>query len=257
MRGGAQSHLMRCDDGNYYVVKFRNNPQHHRVLANDYLASKLAHHVGLPVPAVELIEVTDRLIANNSNLTIMLGHRQVSCEPGLQFGSRYAIRPWEGQVFDYLPSEVFSRVRNLHAFAGILALDKWTCNSDGRQVAFCRRARERKFTAVFIDQGYCFNGGDWTFPDFPLQGVFPKNEVYGWVTGWDSFDPWLTRIEAVKDEIVWEAAGQIPPEWYGSEWGEVQRLVEQLLERRHTVRDLILSFRHSPRRPFPGWIDAA
>ena len=34
MRGGAQSHLMRCDDGNYYVVKFQNNPQHRRVLVN-------------------------------------------------------------------------------------------------------------------------------------------------------------------------------------------------------------------------------
>ncbi len=27
MRGGAQSHLMRCADSNYYVVKFQNNPQ--------------------------------------------------------------------------------------------------------------------------------------------------------------------------------------------------------------------------------------
>src|ERR1019366_4957645 len=32
MRGGAQSHLMRCADGFYYVVKFQNNPQHTRVL---------------------------------------------------------------------------------------------------------------------------------------------------------------------------------------------------------------------------------
>ena len=35
MRGGAQSHLMRCSDGRdhdlYYVVKFQNNPQHSRV----------------------------------------------------------------------------------------------------------------------------------------------------------------------------------------------------------------------------------
>jgi hypothetical protein len=26
MRGGAQSDLMRCSDGNYYVVKFQNKP---------------------------------------------------------------------------------------------------------------------------------------------------------------------------------------------------------------------------------------
>ena len=42
MRGGAQGHLMRCSDGNFYVVKFRNNPQHLRVLANELLATRLA-----------------------------------------------------------------------------------------------------------------------------------------------------------------------------------------------------------------------
>jgi len=38
MRGGAQSHLMRCDDG-YYVVKFQNNPLHRRVLVNELLGT--------------------------------------------------------------------------------------------------------------------------------------------------------------------------------------------------------------------------
>ena len=35
MRGGAQSHLMRSSDENYYVVKFQNNPQHRRVLVKE------------------------------------------------------------------------------------------------------------------------------------------------------------------------------------------------------------------------------
>jgi hypothetical protein len=34
MRGGAQSHLMRCSNQAYYVVKFQNNPQGLRILAN-------------------------------------------------------------------------------------------------------------------------------------------------------------------------------------------------------------------------------
>src|SRR5512140_2073512 len=57
MRGGAQSHLMRADDANYYVVKFQNNPQHVRVLANDFMASRLAERVGLPAARAEIIEV--------------------------------------------------------------------------------------------------------------------------------------------------------------------------------------------------------
>ena len=39
MRGGAQSHLLEADDGHWYVVKFRNNPQHRRILVNELLAS--------------------------------------------------------------------------------------------------------------------------------------------------------------------------------------------------------------------------
>src|SRR6202042_2793562 len=49
MRGGAQAHLMRCADDNYYVVKFQNNPQGRRILANELLATRLAARMGLPV----------------------------------------------------------------------------------------------------------------------------------------------------------------------------------------------------------------
>jgi hypothetical protein len=42
MRGGAQSHLLRCSDGLYYAVEFQSKPQHRRILANEMLGSKLA-----------------------------------------------------------------------------------------------------------------------------------------------------------------------------------------------------------------------
>ena len=36
--------MMRCSDGNFYVVKFRNNPQHQRVLARPGMtAEKFAY----------------------------------------------------------------------------------------------------------------------------------------------------------------------------------------------------------------------
>ncbi len=64
MRGGAQGHLMRCSDGHYYVVKFRNNPQHLRVLANEMLATRLAERVGLPVPGTEVVAVAAWWVAH-------------------------------------------------------------------------------------------------------------------------------------------------------------------------------------------------
>jgi len=257
MRGGAQGHLMRCSDGHFYVVKFRNNPQHVRVLANEFLATRLAESAHLPVPATEVVEVGEWLVEHTPELNIQLAGTTIRCEPGLQFGSRYVVSPLEGQVFDYLPAEMLDRVRNLETFAGMLVIDKWTGNANGRQAAFWRKLRERKYTVSFIDQGYCFNAGEWTFPDSPLRGVYARNEVYAGVNGWSSFEPWLTNVESMVEDAVWRASGEIPPEWYGGDWGALENLAQLLLERRALVRELITAFRMSPRQPFPNWRNVA
>lgn len=246
---------MRCSDGKFYVVKFLNNPQHLRVLTNEILATRLAARIGLPVPGTEIVEVGDWLIQHTGELSIQLAHNTVPCRAGLQFGSQYAVSPLEGQVFDYLPVEMLYRVKNLGMFAGMLVLDKWTGNANGRQAAFWRKLRERSYNASFIDQGYCFNAGEWTFPDYPLRGVYARNEVYRDVTGWNSFEPFLTRVESIEEDVVWEVAGEIPPEWYDGEWNELEKLVRTLLSRRGRVRELIEAFRTSQRRPFPAWLE--
>jgi hypothetical protein len=245
--------MMRCDDGQFYVVKFLNNPQHLRVLANEFLATRLAELVGLPVPVTEVVEVEDWLVAHTSELSIQLAGTTIPCEPGLQFGSRCVVSPLEGHMFDYLPSELLHRVCNVASFAGILTVDKWTGNANGRQAAFWRKSRGKVYTATFIDQGYCFNAGEWTFPDYPLRGVYARNEVYAHVCGWQSFEPWLSSIEGMAPQSIWRIAEEIPPEWYGEEWGALERLAEKLVERRGIVRELISQFRTSMRRPFPLW----
>lgn len=50
MRGGANAHLMLADDRHYYVVKFRNNPQHTRILVNELVSYVLLDYLQLPVP---------------------------------------------------------------------------------------------------------------------------------------------------------------------------------------------------------------
>jgi hypothetical protein len=253
MRGGAQSHLMRARDGHYYVVKFQNNPQHIRVLANELLATRLAEQVALPVPATEIIEVDEWLVQNTPELRIEGAGYHVACRPGLQFGARYVCEPSSGQVFDYLPESLFDRVKNRKAFTGMLALDKWLGNADGRQAVFWKSAGDRQYQVSFIDQGYCFNAGEWTFPDLALHGVYYRNYVYAGVTGWDSFEPWLSSIEKFNPRVVRDIAGLIPPEWYGGDWGALEDLVKSIVARRSKVRELIAAFRDSSRNPFPAW----
>jgi hypothetical protein len=253
MRGGAQGQLMLGADGHIYVVKFQNNPQHIRVLANEFLATRLALAAGLTVPAVDLVEVSRWLVENTPELEIDLGRSRVKCEPGLQFGSRFVGGLMPGQVMDFLPAEQLSEVKNLDEFAGILALDKWTGNANGRQAVFTRRQRERRYKAVFIDFGYCFHAGEWRFEDAPLRGVYYRNDVYQEIRGWESFEPWLTRMETMPAETVWDAANEVPPAWYGGDLNEMEALVEKLLARRSRIRELIEGFGRSDRRPFPKW----
>jgi hypothetical protein len=257
MRGGAQAHLMRADDGHFYVVKFQNNPQHLRVLANELLATRLAERVGLPVPVTEIVKVEDWLIENTLELRVDMAGLSARCKPGLQFGARYVCDPAEGQVFDYLPESMLPKVRNLAAFAGMLVVDKWLGNANGRQAVFWKKAQERKYTATFIDQGYCFNAGEWNFPDSSLRGVYARNFVYQEVHGWESFEPWLGRVENLDPSIIDEIAGAVPPEWTGNDWGPLEKLVQSIIERRSKVRELIFAFRNSSRQPFPAWGVAA
>jgi hypothetical protein len=253
MRGGAQGHLMLGADGHAYIVKFQNNPQHTRVLANELLASRLAAAAGLTAPHAELIEVTPWLIDNTPELEIDFGRSREKCRAGLQFGSRLVGGLMPGQLVDYLPAEQLAEIRNGAEFAGILALDKWTGNANGRQAVFTRRPRERRYQAVFIDYGYCFHAGEWRFEDAPLRGVYHRNDVYLSVTGWDSFEPWLSRLETLPADAVWAAANEVPPEWYGGDLADIEALIEKLLARRSRIRELIEAFRDSDRLPFPNW----
>jgi HipA-like protein len=196
-------------------VKFRNNPQGQRVLANELLGTRLAARLGLPTPPAAVIEVRKELIEYTDELVIELGRGRSRCAAGMQFGSRYPGTPAETVVYDFLPDEQLREVVNLADFCGMLVFDKWTCNTNGRQAIFSRGARESRYRAQMVDQGFCFNANEWDFPDAPLRGLYSRHRVYETVRGIDSFEPWLSRVEAkAMEEAVEEALGEVPPEWY-------------------------------------------
>jgi len=254
MRGGAQSHLMRCDDGGYYVVKFQNNPQHTRILANEMLGTRIAARMGLPVPRTEVVEVRRELIEMTADLVMQLGQGSMPCRPGMQFGSRFPGHPAEMVVHDFLPDEQLREVENIVDFAGMLVYDKWTCNTNGRQAIFFLEPGRSRYQALMIDQGFCFNAGEWSFPDAPLRGIYLRHRVYQHVCGMDSFEPWLSRVEQrMNKALLGEIAEHLPPEWYDGKFEELENLLDRLDRRRERVRELIVQARDSGRQPFPNW----
>jgi HipA-like kinase len=272
MRGGAQAHLMRCSDENYYVVKFQNNPQHRRVLVNELLGTRLASRLGLPTTPVSVMEVSAELIRLTPELCIETPRARIPCMSGLQFGSRYPGDPRRVTLHDFLPDEKLREVDNLHDFAGMLVFDKWTCNTNGRQTVFYETRRkveslspgaaavedgrrgQAAYHTVMIDQGFCFNAGEWNFPDAPLRGLYARNRVYQGVIGMESFAPWLERLEKqVSEPVLAELADEIPPAWYGDDYDALMRLLEQVYRRKARVTELLLSAQKSNRQPFADW----
>jgi len=134
-----------------------------------------------------------------------------------------------------------------------LGFSSWTSGRaiaiGGRQSSAAKPRRSQRHTATFIDQGYRFNASEWTFPDFP----YANNCVCEGVTGWEAFEPALTRAEEMDADTVWQCAAEIPEDWYEGDRGGLHRLVEALHHRRGAIRNLITEFRRSSRNPFPNW----
>jgi len=257
MRGASQPWLVRCEDGASYVVKFQNNPQHTRVLANEMLASRLAQLVRLPVAVPAFIEVSPSLLGSNPQLAFEVGERLEPIRPGLQFGSRFPGIPGQTLVADFLPDRLLRRVKDLtSAFLGAFVFDQWTCNCDGRQVIFHRPADDEgsAYSVAMIDQGFCFNDGDWTFPDSALRGLYPRRLVYEKVRGMESFEPFLSRIENLTMGELEECTWGIPTKWCEPDPGQLARLVEVLYARRRTLRQAIIEAKNSSLAPFPNWV---
>ena len=80
------------------------------------------------------------------------------------------------------------------------------------------------YTAMMIDFGFCFNAGQWDFPDAPVRGLYARHRIYEGVAGMEAFEPWLARLEnRITERALGEEAAQIPPEWYGGDRNAFER----------------------------------
>jgi hypothetical protein len=107
-----------------------------------------------------------------------------------------------------------------------------------------------------IDQGFCFNAGEWNYPDAPLRGLYTRNRVYEGVTGMESFAPWIGRVQNIGERVLEELVGEVPPEWYDDDHDALVRLLEQLYRRGPRLQELLLDAKRSDRRPlgFAVWV---
>lgn len=265
MRGGAQAHLIEGEDGAFYVVKFINNPQHRRILINEWLAASFLRYLQIHVADIALVELTPDFVAASPDLYLSIGPRREPVPPGLHFGSKMAVHPDRVAVFDFLPDKLLYKIENRADFLGALVFDKWAGNADSRQAVFFR-ARAKTWTplkgetparigffAQMIDHGYAFNGPHWEFQDSPIQGLYFRTSVYDEVHSLESFEPWLSMVENFPVEVVDSAWKEIPREWLGDDEIALEALLEILLKRRNRVRNLLCELQRKRASAFANW----
>jgi len=266
MRGGAQAHLLEASDGHCYVVKFRNNPQHRRILVNEWVCSAFLRYLGIATPETAIVEVSAEFLRQNPEIYIQLGSSRKAFDTGWHFGSRFPGDPVRTVVYDFLPDAILEQLENVDAFRAVLAFDKWVGNADSRQAVFFR-ARMKEylpnaatnplrlgFVAQMVDNGFAFDGPHWRFTDSPILGLyFRPQQVYSLVRGLDDFQPWLERILHFPEEIVDQAVKQIPPAWLEGDEAAFFDLLDRLMRRRNRVADLIEASRQGRANPFPQW----
>ncbi|MCC6587658.1 MAG: hypothetical protein IT168_13255 [Bryobacterales bacterium] len=267
MRGGAQAHLIEADNGHFYVLKAKNNPQHRRILVNEWIASVLLRFLQIEAAPGDIIEVSSAFIESNPEFCIQLGSRQIPIEPGWHFGSRFPGDPTTLAVFDFLPDVLLAKVANAYDFLQVYAFDKWVANADARQAIFYRaKLRQPRddehpapprtgFVAWMIDHGFAFDGPNWQFNDSALQALYHRPAVYRDVRSFDAFEPALSRIEHFPESVLDEALKQIPREWLpDGDDTHLETLLERLLTRRKRVRPLIEdAARNARTKLFPNW----
>jgi hypothetical protein len=266
MRGGAQAHLVTTADGHFYVVKFLNNPQHRRILVNEWIASVFLTFLGISTPEVAMINVSGQFLRENPEAYIQIGSRRQELAPGWHFGSRCPGDPARQVVYDFLPDALIEKVENWAEFRGVLAFDKWMANSDSRQAVFFR-ARLKEwfpasgahplrlgFVAQMVDNGHIFDASHWRFSNSPLQGLYFRRAVYRGIRGLDDFQPWLDRILRFPERVASEAVAQIPPEWLEGDEEALQSLLDLLMARRECVSSLLEDSRGGFANAFPDWL---
>ena len=116
----AQSYpqIILFDNGNKYLVKFKNNPQGDRMLMREYVGTMLAQQLGTPTVPCEIVYIPESFI-----LEVELD--KYKFKQGNQFASLYIdncmglwLHPQKKQI------------QNRHILAGIIVFDFWLRNED-------------------------------------------------------------------------------------------------------------------------------
>jgi hypothetical protein len=233
--GGAQSRLVRCDDGKLYVLKMNPNPQGRNVLANEALGSILISGLGLLAPPWKPITIDLKAVRFFPELMMQTSAEESSFPTcGIHFGSEYLGGP-HYDLYDFMPRSYMHKLRITAPFLAIYLFDIWASHQDERQCIYRRPRYTSFYDTFFIDNGHLFGGPGWSEIAGPSRSACSRNiEVP--LLGDPRIEQWLRIFEDRIPKLLQHAIAAVPEDWYKD---DISALYARLLWRLERIRSLV------------------
>jgi hypothetical protein len=234
-RGVTSPQLFRADDGRVYVVKLQNNRLGPKVLANEWIATKLGEALGLCFPPGGVIKLEERVL----NRSRRLAAAQVA--PGRHFACRYL------SGAEYLCRHNVARAVNRSEMAGVMLLDHLAHNMDrtlNRRNLLLRREADG-WRIYAIDNSHFFRRALWT--EETLARLAPRvrlnrHGVYGTLLRHylqpADFAPYLAQVQDWSDQFLAAVVAGVPAEWLPHA-AEREAVVKFLKARRGMAAEIV------------------
>jgi hypothetical protein len=230
------------------AVKFLQNPQGPRVLANELIGFEVASLLGLEHPNVGVVEI-DKDVLPGGTLTVTAEGETYGFGPGLHFYSQWLSN---ADVLNPLDLEKMGATQNPHMLAGVvlldLVLDNWDRKPTNINLLLHRERGGQKLK--LIDLGLAFGGPLWVEGNLhphPQYGYFPALEESLRYRNLDKllktvkkedFDLYLSHLQQVTKDKLEGIIMNVPDEWEITS-GEQKSLVNCLLERVKRLPDYL------------------
>jgi len=240
MKGGAQASMV-ATSGGLYVVKWKQNPQHRRVLINEFIAAQLLKRLGIASPAHALVRADYAFLKENPEIANWGKKDLKPAGVGLHFGSKVPVDPDKTAIYDFLPLTLLSSVANLNDFLKAFVFDLWVDNNDGRQAIFFRVAG-KALSALMIDNGFAFgfDGTEWRMRDRVIsKGRHSLVKLYTSEQSKGTFEATISTIANITVADLEAIRQLIPREWVEDDNNELTRMLAELDRRSKRLPTLL------------------
>jgi hypothetical protein len=248
-RGMTKPKFFHCNDNQAYLIKFNHPQEWNRILLNEFVSYHLAEYCGLPMPKMELINVSAELRDMYPEVE--------GLTPGIKIGFlREEIE--DNHLSSGLLKEpyitLFKKVENKELFPSIFAFDSFIHNADraGNDGNFILTYTSyNSYFMKIIDHGHAFFGPSATpkrlvdlrtFREVQLNPIGivyePLKSHIDLTTGINPFINIVNRIESINEGHLISIFRMLPPSW-GINTSEKDAITRFLLERKFAVKVLL------------------